>query len=60
MEWFPAMPEFTYSPTKDIKVNTQINFTDKSLKGDESFKVEKWLWDFGDGQTHVATEEQQG
>jgi formylglycine-generating enzyme required for sulfatase activity len=60
MEWFPAMPEFTYSPTKDIKVNTQINFTDKSLKGDESFKVEKWLWDFGDGQTYVATEEQQG
>ncbi|MBP5670770.1 MAG: carboxypeptidase regulatory-like domain-containing protein, partial [Victivallales bacterium] len=49
-EWIFAKPDFTYSPTSDIQVDTQVNFTDKSLKGDESFKVKKWKWDFGDGQ----------
>ncbi len=58
-EWFPAMPEFSFSPTSDIEPDDIVEFTDKSLKGDESFKVERWLWNFGDGQTHVATKEQQ-
>ncbi len=58
-EWYAAKPEFTYSPTTDIEKDDNVSFIDKSLKGDEGFKVTKWKWSFGDGGYREFTSQSQ-
>lgn len=45
----PPIADFTYAPTENITIDTEIVFIDAST--DEDGFIESWLWDFGDGNT---------